>query len=77
MVGEHVAASHNNLGVMLAGMGRLTEAGREFEIGLKQTDDAFDDAAHNLKLCRSLLTASATNQVAGLKLVETTAELIK
>lgn len=57
--GDHVPSSHNNLGVMLARQGRLTEAGREFEIALRQTGGAFDDAAHNLKLCRSLLSVSA------------------
>lgn len=65
--GVHVPASHNNLGVMLARQGRLNEARREFEIALKQADGVFDDAAHNLKLCRTLLAAPATAQVARLK----------
>src|SRR5688500_10426392 len=52
--GQHVAASRNNLGVMLARLGFLKEAEKEFEIALKETKGRFDDAAHNLKLCRSL-----------------------
>ncbi len=48
-------ASHNNLGVMLARLGFLKEAEKEFVIALKHSEGAFDDAAHNLKLCRSLM----------------------
>lgn len=55
--GEHVPASHNNLGVMLARLGFLKEAEQEFVIALKASDGRFDDAAHNLNLCRSF-TAS-------------------
>jgi tetratricopeptide (TPR) repeat protein len=56
--GEHVPASHNNLGVMLARMGFLKEAEQEFIVALKASDGRFDDAIHNLNLCRSL-TATA------------------
>jgi tetratricopeptide (TPR) repeat protein len=56
--GEHVPASHNNLGVMLARLGFLKEAEQEFIVALKATDGRFDDATHNLNLCRSL-TAGA------------------
>lgn len=66
--GEHVPASHNNLGVILARQGRLTEAGREFEIALQQTGGLFDDAAHNLKLCRSLLSTPPKDQIAAMKI---------
>ena len=52
--GEHVPASHNNLGVMLAQLGFLQEAEQEFIFALKASDGRFDDAAHNLNLCRSL-----------------------
>ena len=52
--GEQVAASHNNLGVMLARLGFLKEAEQEFVVALKTSDGRFDDAAHNLNLCRSL-----------------------
>jgi tetratricopeptide (TPR) repeat protein len=55
--GEHVPASHNNLGVMLAQLGFMKEAEQEFVIALKASDGRFADAAHNLNLCRSL-TAS-------------------
>lgn len=65
--GPHSPASHNNLGVMFARLGRLADAQREFEIALRQTDGAFDDAAHNLKLCRSLLTTAATTEVTTFK----------
>ena len=57
--GEHAAASHNNLGVMLATLGFLKEAEKEFVIALKSSDGAFEDAAHNLKLCRSLMNVAA------------------
>lgn len=56
--GEHVPASHNNLGVMLARLGLLKEAEQEFIVALKASEGRFDDAAHNLNLCRSL-TAGA------------------
>ncbi|MGH9873597.1 MAG: tetratricopeptide repeat protein [Pyrinomonadaceae bacterium] len=62
--GLHVPASHNNLGVMLARLGSLKDAQHEFEIALGQTGGGFDDAAYNLKLCRSLLTAAAPKQAA-------------
>lgn len=53
--GQHVPASHNNLGVMLARLGFLKEAEKEFVIALKRSNGAFEDADHNLKLCRSLM----------------------
>lgn len=52
--GEHVPASRNNLGVMLARLGFLKEAEKEFEIALKESGGRLEDAMHNLKLCRSL-----------------------
>ena len=61
--GEHVPASHNNLGVMLAQMGKLGEAEVEFQTALTLSNGKFDDADHNLKLCRSLRsTADTRNQ---------------
>jgi tetratricopeptide (TPR) repeat protein len=75
--GEHVASSHNNLGVVLARVGRLAEAEREFELALKQSNGALEEAAQNLKLCRSMLSAPALNQVASLKLVRATPTLSK
>ncbi|HEY6187289.1 MAG TPA: tetratricopeptide repeat protein [Pyrinomonadaceae bacterium] len=71
---DRFPASHNNLGVTLAHLGRLSEAEREFEIALRQADGEFDEAAHNLKLCRSLATKA---QAASLKVVETSAGLNK
>lgn len=56
--GHHVPASHNNLGVMLARLGFMKEAEKEFEIALKTSDGVFEDAAHNLKLCRSLVNST-------------------
>jgi tetratricopeptide (TPR) repeat protein len=53
--GFHEAASHNNFGVMLARMGRLAEAEPQFEKALRKAHGVFEDAAYNLKLCRSLL----------------------
>ena len=60
--GQHVPASHNNLGVVLARLGLLNEAEKEFVIALKTSDGAFEDAAHNLKLCRSLLLSDKKAQ---------------
>jgi len=56
--GEHVSASHNNLGVMLARLDRLAEAEKEFTIALRLSNGSFLDAAHNLKLCRQLMSAN-------------------
>jgi len=56
--GEHVPASHNNLGVMLARLGLLKEAEKSFIVALKESDNRLDDAAHNLKLCRSLMLST-------------------
>ncbi len=75
--GYHVPASHNNLGVTLARQGRLIEAGREFEIALRQTGGSFDDAAHNLRLCRSLLATPAKDQIAALKTSSVIAAAVK
>ena len=61
--GDHVPASHNNLGVILAWSGRLTEAEPEFEIALRLTSGTMEDAAHNLRLCRSLLSAETAKLV--------------
>jgi Tfp pilus assembly protein PilF len=59
-----VPASHNNLGVMLARLGRLSEAQREFETALRETGGDFEDAIRNLKLCRSLLAEPSTRVAA-------------
>lgn len=56
--GEHTASSHNNLGVMLARMGRLHEAEKEFGVALRQAGGQFNEASHNLQLCRSLLVTA-------------------
>lgn len=74
---DRFPASHNNLGVALARMGRLPEAKREFETALSQADGEFNEATHNLKLCRSLLVLHAKAQLASLKIVEATARLSK
>ena len=73
--GLHVPASHNNLGVMLARLGSLKDAKHEFEKALRQSGGGFDDAIHNLKLCRSLLTATSSKQVAAFRVSEVTAVL--
>lgn len=74
---ETSPGSHNNLGVMLALKGRLHEAEREFQIALRQAGGVFADATHNLKLCRSLLKASANDSLASLRLAATTHALGK
>jgi tetratricopeptide (TPR) repeat protein len=62
--GRHVPASHNNLGVMLAQLGFLKEAEKEFAMALKSSDGVFEDAAHNLKLCRSLINSATSAKLA-------------
>ena len=74
---DRFPASHNNLGVALARMGRLPEARREFETALRQADGDFNEATYNLKLCRSLLALNAKAQLASLKIVEATDRLNK
>jgi tetratricopeptide (TPR) repeat protein len=66
---ETTPGSHNNLGVMLALKGRLREAEKHFEVALRQSGGTFADAAHNLKLCRTLLEASAKGSLASMKAV--------
>lgn len=65
--GEHVAAAHNNLGVMLARMRLLNEAERQFVVALRQTDGNYPDAAYNLKLCRRLLAGAVDGTVTALR----------
>jgi tetratricopeptide (TPR) repeat protein len=57
--GEHVPATHNNLGVMLARMHRLTEAEKEFVAALRLSRGDYEDAAYNLKLCRRLIAGGS------------------
>jgi tetratricopeptide (TPR) repeat protein len=69
---ERFPAGHNNLGVMLALSGRTAEAEREFEIALRQATYEFEEAASNLKLCRSLLTKETQDAFASLKVSDAT-----
>ena len=66
--GEHVAASHNNLGVMLARLGFMKDAEREFLIALKAADGHYDDAAYNLNLCRGLTQKTQIRFLSDLRL---------
>lgn len=52
--GKHVAASYNNHGVMLAQLGFMKEAEKEFDNALKASNGSLAEAAHNLNLCRTL-----------------------
>jgi Tfp pilus assembly protein PilF len=61
---DHLPASHNNLGVTLALLGRFPEAEREFEIALEQTSSKYDDALYNLALCRSRLNSARAKRLA-------------
>ena len=54
---DHFPSGHNNVGVTFALLGRLTEDEREFEIALEQTSHRYDDARHNLAVCRSKLNS--------------------
>jgi tetratricopeptide (TPR) repeat protein len=67
--GEHVISSHNNLGVMLARMQRLKEAEKEFAIAFRLSNGEFGDAAHNLDLCRRLLSGTGEADFASLRMV--------
>lgn len=70
-------ASHNNLGVALALAGRLSMAEREFEVALKQERGSFEEAAHNLRLCRAALAKGTKTQIAAMKVVATIAATIE
>src|SRR5438270_669492 len=52
--GGRFPVSHNNLGIVLAVLGDWDEAEREFDIATAQSKGRLAEAAHNLKLCRSL-----------------------
>ena len=52
--GPHSPASHNNLGVMLARMGRLSEAEAEFAEALRLANGRFENASYNLNLSHKL-----------------------
>ena len=67
--GEHLPASHNNLGVVLASAGRLKEAEREFQMALQLSEGSLGVAAQNLELCRHLL-AGENGKVAFFKVSE-------
>lgn len=69
--------SHNNLGVMLAMAGRLSMAEQEFEVALKHARGSFEEAAHNLKLCRAALAKGTKTQFASLKVVASIAPTIE
>ena len=60
--GPHTSSAHNNLGVMLAQGGLLVDAERHFAEAVKQSDGAFAEAVHNLKLCRSLKETAVTQR---------------
>jgi len=60
--GAHRAASHNNLGVTLARLGRLSEAEKEFQYALDQATEDYEDAQHNLDLCRALRQTATTGK---------------
>jgi tetratricopeptide (TPR) repeat protein len=59
---------HNNLGVLLALDGNFLEALREFDQAVQKSQGRLSEAAHNLKLCRSLLDGSSRQLIAELKL---------
>jgi tetratricopeptide (TPR) repeat protein len=69
--GQHVPASHNNLGVMLARLGLLKDAEKSFIIALKESGNRLDDAAHNLKLCRSLMLSTRLRDSQDFRLLKT------
>ena len=61
--GPHLPNGLNNLGVMLARMGNLSEAEKVFEYAVRQSRGTSSDAEQNLKLCRSLLLSAANRTV--------------
>jgi len=69
---ERFPAGHNNLGVMLALSGRVTEAEREFELALREATGGFDEAAYNLSLCRALIRRETPEAFARLKVADST-----
>jgi Flp pilus assembly protein TadD len=47
-----LAASYNNLGVILALNGNFNAAEKEFQIALQKSDGKFKEAKNNLDFCR-------------------------
>jgi tetratricopeptide (TPR) repeat protein len=70
-------ASHNNVGVALALTGHLSMAEQEFEVALNQARGDFEEAAHNLRLCRTALSKGTKIQFASLRVVKTIAAPIE
>ncbi|HET9714026.1 MAG TPA: tetratricopeptide repeat protein [Pyrinomonadaceae bacterium] len=68
---NHVPASHNNLGVMLARLGLLQEAEKSFIVALKESNNRLDEADHNLKLCRSLMLSTRLRNSDDFRLLNT------
>jgi hypothetical protein len=60
-------ACHNNLGVILAIDGRVSEAEREFTIALNQSKGRFEDARLNLELCKFLTVSKSRTYLAKLR----------
>jgi tetratricopeptide (TPR) repeat protein len=69
---ERFPAAHNNLGVMLALMGRTAEAEQEFAVALRQSTVDFEEAAYNLKLCRARLSKETQIAFASMKIADST-----
>jgi tetratricopeptide (TPR) repeat protein len=70
---DRIPACHNNIGVILAGYGRIDEAMAEFETALKRSGSKFAEAVFNLDLCRRRIRSSSQNVIAELKLAGATA----
>lgn len=64
---ESFPAAHNNLGVMLALLGHIREAEAEFAAALQESGAGFQEAAYNLRLCRTRSRQETQSAFASLK----------
>jgi len=63
---------------MLAQLGQVNEAQKEFEEAIRQSGGTFGEAEHNLKLCGSLgLSAANRGMVGELKIASLDVERIR
>ena len=64
---KHFPGGHNNLGVLLAIIGKYSEAQDEFKQALEQSKGKMPHALHNLKLCQALINSSSPSLMASLQ----------
>jgi Flp pilus assembly protein TadD len=69
---DRLPASHNNLGIILAGWNRLDDAEAEFNRALEISKGSFPEARHNIGLCQTLRSTRKIEILAELELSDRT-----